>query len=102
MQWIAIVALGIALVNGVGLVVAADQPLVDKGKVYQIVWSCLPELGCYSEVVRIDQVRPDGWADVKQCSKSSPTAEITCDEPWRINLSQASAIRPYKLGRAAN
>jgi hypothetical protein len=106
MQWIALVCVVFGFVNLAGLLFgnpsAAPNELVEKGKTYHIIGACLAEIGCYSEVVRIEQVRPDGWIDVKQCSKASPSAEVTCDDPWRINLAQASAIRPYTIGRAAN
>jgi hypothetical protein len=75
---------------------AAEPPLVEKGKIYQIIWSCLPQVGCYSEAFRVESIRADGWLDVKQCTKDG------CFDPWRINPALASAIRPYTLGAAAD
>jgi hypothetical protein len=76
--------------------VAEEKPLVEVGQTYQIVWSCLPQIGCYAEVLRIDAIRDDGWIDVLQCDKDG------CDEKWRVKLDQALAIRPHTVGRAAN
>jgi hypothetical protein len=75
---------------------AAEDTLVEKGQIYQIVWGCLPQVGCYSEAFRVERIRPDGWLEVKQCTKDG------CTDPWKINPAQATAIRPFKLGAAAD
>ena len=73
-----------------------EKPLVAVGQTYAVVWSCLLQVGCYGEVMRIEALRADGWADVLQCDKDQ------CTEKWRVNLSQALSIQVHKRGRAAN
>jgi hypothetical protein len=100
--FVAWVAYGVVFVAPALVSHAAPAPLVTAGQAYSVVWSCLGQVGCYGEVLKVETLRADGWADVLQCQPPTqrPTpahADIVtrCTDRWRVNLSQALAIQPY-------
>lgn len=81
---------------------AAERPLVEQGKTYAVVWSCINQVGCYGELLRVDVLRKDGWADVTDMTPS-PRTPHGSGEQWTVHLSQAMGIRLHRPeGRAAN
>jgi hypothetical protein len=93
-----------------------DDALVVRGELYRVIWACnaanvfagRPEpsaafKGCYGEWLRVEAVRADGWADVIECTGVEQRA-VKCDTAnrWRVNLTQAQAVKPYGNARAAD
>lgn len=68
---------------------AADPPLMEKGKVYAVLWTCLPQIGCASELLKVEHVRKDGWVRVVDRN----------GDVWTINPAQALAVKPHTEGR---
>lgn len=102
----------IATIAGAGVLITFDQalqaradpPLVERGQLYRVVWSCLPQpLGCYEELVRIETVREDGWVDALSCGGPS-LQQIQCpaEAKWRSNLKMAISLQRVTLGRVAD
>jgi hypothetical protein len=92
----AVMAVAIMVTIAYGMMVeAAPDPLVKDGQTYIVVWSCLPKAGCYAEVMRIEQVRLDGWADVVSCAQTTEGEALCRDDRWRTNLSNALSIQRY-------
>lgn len=69
---------------------AADPPLFENGQTYVVLWACLPQIGCASELLEVQRVRKDGWVDVKDRN----------NDAWTINPAQALAVKPHTAGRA--
>lgn len=76
----------------------ADSPLVQVGHTYHVAWSCLPQVGCYAEAMRVEKIREDGWVEVFQCQEES----CRKGERWAVRLENAMSIRPFTAGKAAN
>lgn len=83
---------------------AAPEPLVRDGQIYVVIWACFPvnQNPCYGEVVKVEKLREDGWADVISCREVDGAPQCR-DDRWRSNLGQALSIKRY-VGtlRAAN
>ena len=87
--------------SGYGQMPAPTAPLFEVGRTYLVVWDCTPEymaqvvsqmvLGgqgvnpCYTEVLRIDQVRPDGWIVVTVDGRT-----------WTVNAARMIGVSPVE------
>lgn len=79
----------------------APKAVMDKGQTYLVVWDCLPKVGCFGELLRVRDVREDGWVEVEQCRQNDQALE--CDkERWLSNPGRAISIRRYQVGSSAN
>lgn len=76
----------------------STPPLVQVGQTYVFVLQCDAYSGCYGEIHKVVQIRPDGWLDTMQCG--DPDCQKA--ERWQVNLSRVVAIKPATPGRAAD
>ena len=74
---------------------------MEVGQTYVLVWSCLPQMGCYGEIVRVEAVRADGWVDVVSCPTQN-NEPVCGSDRWRSQLSQMLSIQRVTLGRRAD
>lgn len=97
---VVVLAAVLALTRIAGSDLHAQQPMLQIGQTYLVVFSgaCTAGVGCYGEVHKVQAIGKDGWLDTQQCENK------TCSESsaWRVNLSQVMAIQPFRVGKAAN
>ena len=66
---------------------AREAALVEKGQAYVFAWTCLPApIGCYSEVLQVQETRKDGWVQV---------LDLHDQTIWFVNPGAAMAIQKY-------
>lgn len=92
--------LGVMFVSSCASRVAADTTIVQPGQLLEVVWGCSVD-GCASWVLKVETMREDKWAEVRQCLLHEITKEVVCMKRWKVNFTQALAFRVYVAEGAA-